>query len=114
MPIVGVDRLEARADDLHDFMLTAANQLCQRGAYALLVVSNQDAHTAIAELSMPTQIPAIRALELFQRGMKRNVQLVAPASGGGKVIQPASWVAKAWTAETRTTNAKDTKENAIR
>jgi hypothetical protein len=49
MAIIGVDRFETRAHNLHDFMLTAANQLCQRGSHALLVVSNQDTHTAMAE-----------------------------------------------------------------
>jgi hypothetical protein len=53
MPAVGVDRLQARADDLHHFMLAKANQLGQRGPDAFLVVRNQDAHTAVAELSMP-------------------------------------------------------------
>jgi hypothetical protein len=44
-----VNGLETRADDLHDFMLTTANQLGQRGSHAFLVVSNQDAHTVMAE-----------------------------------------------------------------
>ena len=84
MPIIGVDSFETRAHNLHDFMLTAANQLGQRGPHAFLVVSNQDAHTAIAELSMPTQILAICGLELFQRGMKRDVEFIAPTPRRGR------------------------------
>jgi hypothetical protein len=36
-------------------MLAKTNELGQRGSHTFLVVRNQDAHTAVAELSMPTE-----------------------------------------------------------
>lgn len=53
MPAVSVDGLQSRADNLHHLMLAEANKPGQRRPDAFLVVRNQDAHTAIAELSMP-------------------------------------------------------------
>ena len=53
--IVGVNGVQARADNLHHFMLAKTNKLGQRRSHAFLVVCNQDAHTAVAELSMPSE-----------------------------------------------------------
>ncbi len=55
MSIVGVDGFQTGADDLHHLVLAKANQLSQRGAHTFLVVGDQDAHTAIAERSMPAE-----------------------------------------------------------
>ena len=74
MPIVGMDGFQARADNLDHLMLAKTNKLRQRGSDAFLVVSNQDAHTAVAELSMPTQFLAIRPWEPFQSGVKRDIE----------------------------------------
>src|SRR5438105_8358112 len=52
MPAVCLNGLQAGADDLNNLVFAKANQLGQRGSHTFLIVRNQDAHTAIPDLSM--------------------------------------------------------------
>lgn len=56
MPGEGLDRFQAGADNFDDFVLAAAHELGQRGAYALLVIGDQNAHGGkVAEVPVPAE-----------------------------------------------------------